>query len=112
VAQVLQGWGAPSEVVSTLKLGVSELLTNVHIHVGDPRWRLELGLAVRRNGSRVRLVVQDGSPVLPTVCEPDWARDSGRGLWLLREMAEDFGCEAVAGGKRVWIGCDYGGIRP
>ncbi|WP_052849793.1 ATP-binding protein [Streptomyces avicenniae] len=50
--------------------------------------------------------VEDRSPFLPVVVEPAWDSVSGRGLWMLRTMCRDFGCEPEAGGKAVWFVLD------
>ena len=110
-AEVVRAWGVPGVVVDAVTLGVSELLGNVHKHAGDPRCRLELHLTRGGSAASVRLAVQDRSSVLPTVREPDCMRDCGRGLWLLRELADDFGSELTAYGKQVWMRCDFGTAR-
>ncbi|MGP3966833.1 ATP-binding protein [Streptomyces sp. 6N223] len=108
VAEHMREWGAPTVVVDAVALGVSELLGNVHKHAGDPRCRLEVHLREAEFGpSIIRLSIQDRSPALPTVRQPDWVHDCGRGLWLLREVADDLGFEAAPGGKRVWMRCDF-----
>jgi serine/threonine-protein kinase RsbW len=110
-AGVVHAWGAPGAVVDAVALGVSELLGNVHKHANDPRCRLELRLAVGGFAASVRLAVHDRSRVLPTVPDPDWVRDCGRGLWLLRETADDFGFERTAYGKQVWMRCAFDTAR-
>ncbi|WP_129838000.1 ATP-binding protein [Streptomyces sp. RFCAC02] len=100
VSLVLGDWDASPDAIEVARLGVSELLTNVARHAGDPWCRLRVA---RRDG-QVGVAVRDRSPVLPVVREPDWDSDCGRGLWLLREMCQDFGCRPVArGGKTVWF---------
>ncbi|WP_240796222.1 ATP-binding protein [Streptomyces sp. RFCAC02] len=108
VALVLRDWGAGADAVEVARLGVSELLANVARHAGDPCCRPRV---VRRDG-QVGVGVRDRSPVLPVVSEPDWESDCRRGLWLLREMALDFGCTPAArGGKTVWFAVGLGAGR-
>jgi serine/threonine-protein kinase RsbW len=80
--------------------GVTELLSNVHRHVPDDRrCVLELTMA----DAAVYVTVEDHCANAPAVSVPDWTSERGRGLWMLREMAEGFGYVPTAGGKRVWI---------
>ncbi|WP_062213218.1 ATP-binding protein [Streptomyces sp. NBRC 109706] len=95
----MREWGQPPRVTEVVLHGVTELLSNVARHVPDPRCRLELAL----DGDAVRVTVRDRSGVLPTITLPDWTAEAGRGLWLLREMADDLGFEPVEDGKRVWV---------
>jgi anti-sigma regulatory factor (Ser/Thr protein kinase) len=106
VAQTLRGWGAPLASVELACLGVSELLANVIRHAGDRRCQLNIS---RVEGS-ARLSVLDRSQVLPKVSKPDWNAESGRGLWLLQQMAGEgrlgFQFAPAPWGKEVWLQCD------
>ncbi|RKN10583.1 ATP-binding protein [Streptomyces radicis] len=95
----MREWGQPSSVAEVVLHGVTELLSNVARHVEDPRCTLELTLV----GGGVLVTVHDRSPVLPVITLPDWTAEEGRGLWLLREMADDLGYAGAEGGKRVWV---------
>jgi anti-sigma regulatory factor (Ser/Thr protein kinase) len=95
----MREWNQPPRVVEVVLHGVTELLSNVARHVPDPRCVLELTL----DGDAVEVAVHDTSPVLPRITLPDWTAEEGRGLWLLREMADDLGYERTPGGKRVWV---------
>ncbi|WP_110945749.1 ATP-binding protein [Streptomyces avicenniae] len=108
VADVFGGWGAPAEVVDLARLGVSELLTNVVRHVEDPHCYLQVA---REAGQAVVLVI-DTSRRMPRSEEPDWESATGRGLWLLREMAGEFGVQTLPfrRGKAVWFACDLGEV--
>ncbi|GAA3864087.1 ATP-binding protein [Streptomyces sedi] len=113
IAQVMRSWGASDAAVEIARMGLSELLANVVRHVAVPRCRL---LVLCLDG-RVTVAVADRSPEMPTVREPSWDAESGRGLWLLHEMADAVGCyrecyptsggEAV--GKVVWFACGGSG---
>jgi anti-sigma regulatory factor (Ser/Thr protein kinase) len=98
-AAAMREWGQPQQVAEVVLHGVTELLSNVARHVADPRCTLELALV----GDAVEVAVHDRSPALPTVTLPDWTAEEGRGLWLLREMADDFGYTPADEGKRVWV---------
>ncbi|TDC75436.1 ATP-binding protein [Streptomyces hainanensis] len=102
-AETVMKLGGDLDAVILTRLGVSELLANVCKHVGGT-----CRLSVSRVGDRAVIRVFDRSPVLPAVRVPNWNEESGRGLWLLREMCPLFGWETVAphlGAKCVWFAC-------
>ncbi|MCT2594174.1 ATP-binding protein [Streptomyces sp. N2-109] len=103
---VMREWGQCRRVREMVLHGVTELLANVHQHADDPRCLLEI---VWR-GEAIHVTVFDGSSRLPVVEKPDWCSESGRGLWLLREMADGFGYGPAPGGKRVWIRVEVGDV--
>lgn len=106
--EVVRSWGGSAGAVELVRLGVSELLSNVIRHVAEPRCYLR----IVRIGSEVTVQVFDRSVEMPVIGEaPDWDAESGRGLWLLREMATRFGCERTGhcAGKIVWFSCDLFG---
>ncbi|WP_394814486.1 ATP-binding protein [Streptomyces chisholmiae] len=110
VGRLMTGWGATPTATDIACLGVSELLANVCRHVDDPRCRLR----VSRVCGDVLVEVADRSQQPPLVGEmPDWDAESGRGLWMLREMVDDFGYmprpygwgARLRMGKSVWFSC-------
>ena len=109
VAGALGEWRASREAVELARLGVSELLANVGKHTGSRRCCLR----VVRVGADVVVQVFDESKCLPVLRTPDWCSEDGRGLWLLREMADGFGFMPVPWGtetscrlgKVVWFSC-------
>ncbi|MEV1010104.1 ATP-binding protein [Streptomyces sp. NPDC049881] len=109
VADVFGGWGAAEEAVELARLGVSELLTNVCRHVDDPACYLQV---VRDAGQAVVLVIDRSRRMPKNTEEPDWAAATGRGLWMLREMAGEFGVQTLPyrQGKAVWFACDLGEV--
>lgn len=106
-AEAVRALGGDAEAVGVVRLGVSELLSNVVRHVADARCRVE----VEGSGTDVVVTVYDRSPLPPVVSEPDWDAERGRGLWLLREMVTGFGYTRVGGGKAVWFRCPLGAGR-
>jgi serine/threonine-protein kinase RsbW len=100
-ADAVAALGGDEEAVMLARLGVSELLSNVVKHVADPRCLL----VIAGEGSDFRITVRDRSTAAPAVTRPAWDSDSGRGLWLLREMARDLGYTCFPGGKAVWFRC-------
>ncbi len=103
--EVLRLWGGSGDTVELVRLGVSELLGNVAKHVENPRCYLRMA----RIGAEVTVQVFDRSVRLPVLGQeaPEWDAESGRGLWMLREMADGFGCERTLRcvGKIVWFRC-------
>ena len=95
----MREWRQPPHVTEVVLHGVTELLSNVARHVPDPRCTLELQLL----GGAVLVTVYDRSAELPKITLPDWTAEEGRGLWLLREMADDLGYALTADGKQVWV---------
>lgn len=92
-------WGC-APLAETVALCVHELLVNVPRHTGSPRCELILD----RHPDHLRVTVNDTSRTLPTVREPDWIKESGRGLVLLKQLTDDWGAELNPdGGKGVWF---------
>ena len=98
-ALAMREWEQAPEVTEVVLHGVTELLSNVARHVPDPRCTLELTLVA----GAVQVTVHDRSPVLPEITLPEWTAEEGRGLWLLREMADSLGYARTEEGKRVWV---------
>ncbi|GIH72065.1 MULTISPECIES: ATP-binding protein [Sphaerimonospora] len=98
VAAHLRLWEM-SALVEQGMLVASELCSNVR-HAGDRRFELRMVLL---NG-RVRLEVRDYSTALPyfpaEVPAPDAV--SGRGLYLVAELAEHVGVDLLGDGKIIW----------
>ncbi|MDJ1133504.1 ATP-binding protein [Streptomyces iconiensis] len=101
VKRAMDEWQQQPQVRDVVLQGVTELLSNVARHAGSPRCEL----TVRRVGSEaVEVSVRDVSDMLPVVSLPDWWAEEGRGLWMLREVANGLGWERLeGGGKRVWF---------
>jgi len=52
---------------------------------------------------RVRLEVADDDPVQPQARSTEWDAESGRGLWLIANMAVRWGVDPERRGKRIWV---------
>jgi anti-sigma regulatory factor (Ser/Thr protein kinase) len=100
VRDTLTGWRLPT-LVNSCVLTVSELVTNALRHGLPP-----LGLRVRRRVGGVRIDVNDARPEpLDTNGQPQPAdlAESGRGLGIVRQVADDLGSEHIPGdGKNVY----------
>ncbi len=79
------------------QLVVSELATNAVIHAGTP-----FSVAVRCDGSAVRISVHDWSPLQPVMRDRNPRATSGRGLRLIAMVSQSWGVEYTADGKTVW----------
>lgn len=99
VGAVVAGLGGDRGAVQVAQLGVTELLANVCRHVEDRLCRLE----VRRTGELVRVSVADRSRQVPAVLVQGADAESGRGLWLLREITHALGYDCTPEGECVWF---------
>ena len=90
-----------AELVDAALLGVTELLDNVHLHVGP---RQQCLLRMTADGGCVRLELHDPSPVLPRLLHADCDEIGGRGLALVAALSKEWGAAADgSGGKVVWF---------
>lgn len=100
VRQVLAGSGVSSDVIETVALIVSELLTNA-IRYCDVRHQVHA--AVLRDGDQLRVEVSDPSDAKPTLTTAGPDDEGGRGLVLVQALAVDFGVrDRAVIGKTVW----------
>jgi anti-sigma regulatory factor (Ser/Thr protein kinase) len=80
-----------------LTLLVSELVTNACVH-GAESIRVHLDVDQRR----LRVEVEDGSPMMPEVQRPDGRSTIGRGLLIVESLSSAWGAERSGAGKVVW----------
>ncbi|MFG2499812.1 ATP-binding protein [Streptomyces sp. NPDC048441] len=102
---VLSRYRVRPAVLDNVRLVVSELVTNSLACTRD-----SVAVRLARTRSGLRLSVWDSSPQLPPsplgISDADSER--GRGLWLLRSCADDWGHYVLVngrrsvGGKEVW----------
>jgi anti-sigma regulatory factor (Ser/Thr protein kinase) len=98
VRDVLRTWNAPQDRADA-ELLVTELVANVVDHADVDVLTLEIALA----GAWLRIGVVDGSAIRPVVRELSVAEERGRGMQLVAAIADRWGAEDHAGGKRVWF---------
>lgn len=91
---------APPSVVEAIAIAVSELATNSVRHAATP-----FTVSVDRRVDRVRIEVTDTGGGVPAVRSPDASEHSGRGLFLVRELSDDWGVRPASDGpgKSVWF---------
>ncbi|MEV0240735.1 ATP-binding protein [Streptomyces sp. NPDC050674] len=99
----LVSWQVPDEVCANAVLLVSELVTNAVLHTLSER--ILCGVQLMAD-ARFRLEVHDGDRTghgIPD-CRPGLDDEGGRGLLLVREMADSWGItrSALTGGNAVW----------
>ncbi|QNP70220.1 ATP-binding protein [Streptomyces roseirectus] len=94
----VRAWGIDAVLDDVLEV-VTELLTNVHRYAGG----LAL-LVLRVTAHELRITVSDRSRALPTVREPDWEAQSGRGMQLVAGLTEWWRAEPTETGKDVRCG--------
>lgn len=91
-----------------LDLLVSEVVTNAVIH-GEGA---SVEVTVSNDSGCTRVGVTDHSRTPPFVVEPDPARPSGRGIFLVDQLASRWGIDSIPGnGKCVWFECSPAGHR-
>src|SRR5918997_1018583 len=99
VLDLLGAWEAPHDAGDAALL-VTELVANVVDHVaGEASFTLEL----TQSEQWLRISVADGSPLRPVVREFEAGAPRGRGMRLVEGIADRWGVEDHADGKRVWF---------
>ena len=91
---------ADPEVVDAIAVMVSELATNAVRHAAS-----EFTVAVDADPQQIRVSVADAGDRLPSLRTPEPAEHSGRGLQIVRALADEWGVteNAVGPGKTVWF---------
>ncbi|MDQ3423106.1 MAG: ATP-binding protein [Actinomycetota bacterium] len=97
VRQKLVAWEL-DELVDPVVLLTSEVVTNALLHAGTV-----ITVAVRREGTGVRVEVGDGSGVQPVQRRRSATATTGRGVQLLESVSDGWGSTAVGVGKLVWF---------
>ncbi|MER6213590.1 ATP-binding protein [Streptomyces sp. NPDC001674] len=100
-----QGVPATPDLVYSLLLIVSELVTNSVRHAALLSPEVAVEVAVGREW--VRVAVEDDHPYRPKALEADFGQTGGRGLLLVREVTREAGgvCDVEhtsTGGKVIW----------
>jgi anti-sigma regulatory factor (Ser/Thr protein kinase) len=103
----LAGHSSGEQYAEVGELLLSELVTNAIAHAHVPPDRLIL-VRFALNDGTLRIEVHDADndrrPVTEPAAAPDWDRESGRGLFLISELSERWGCDPrpCGIGKIVW----------
>ncbi|MFE9017403.1 ATP-binding protein [Streptomyces sp. NPDC007808] len=88
-------------LIDRAALGVTELLTNVHLHAQpDKTCTVEIELLL----DRLTVSVRDNDPRLPAVADSDTLATCGRGLAMVAAVSESWGVRPDGDcGKVVWF---------
>lgn len=100
VERTLPEWGC-GEAVDEVRLLVSELVSNAVRHAGT-----RVRLVLTREEGTIRGEVSDGSPKAPRPRLAEHDSEAGRGLFLLDQMAREWGVRPERQGKTVWFVLD------
>jgi anti-sigma regulatory factor (Ser/Thr protein kinase) len=99
VRDVLEDNAVDTDVVETVELLTSEVITNALVHA-----RSAPKLAVRVRNEAVRVEVADVSPVVPIRRDIDENALSGRGIAIVDSLASGWGVTGLSPhGKTVWF---------
>lgn len=86
-------------VTQDAELLVSELVTNGMRHAAPP-----IVLRVEcESADSLRVLVRDGSPLLPHVNHAEPEDEGGRGLFLVDYISDEWGAETTTEGKVTWF---------
>lgn len=108
VVAVAREWGLPDgDPVDTLRLVVSELVTNAVRHAGVLTPSISVTVWRSRNAV-LHVGVHDRHPFCPKALVQTVDDDSGRGLLIVKALVGEAGGQAGiepdgAGGKTVWV---------
>ncbi|WP_078947703.1 ATP-binding protein [Streptomyces griseus] len=90
-------WAAAEpDKIDAIVLAVSELITNAHIHAHS-----DAHLVLTWDGDRLHVSVHDEDPTLPRQGEPKPEEPSGRGVAIVRKLADEWGVRCQRHGKTV-----------
>jgi anti-sigma regulatory factor (Ser/Thr protein kinase) len=92
------------ELLETVKLLVSELVTNSVRHAGLPA-EAAIGLRARAADQLVRVEVTDQGPGFDPAARPEPSEAGGWGLRLVESLSDRWGVERSRG-VRVWFELD------
>ncbi|MFF4879948.1 MULTISPECIES: ATP-binding protein [unclassified Micromonospora] len=96
VAEACARWNLP-DAAGPAALVLSELVGNVVRHAGTP---MQVTVTLRR--PYLHLAVVDGSRAAARPASADSRAEGGRGLMLVRELAQRWGSVPAGHGKAVW----------
>ncbi len=85
------------EATDETQLVVDELAANAIVHAHT---EFELSIELWAHG--LRIIVRDRSKLKPAIKYPDPLEESGRGLFLLDNVADDWGYHPTDSGKCIW----------
>ncbi|WP_436850504.1 ATP-binding protein [Streptomyces griseoloalbus] len=96
---ILRHWGLTAKTTEDAVLLVSELVGNAVRHTGARAF----GLRMRHRRGRIRIEVRDPSRGLPCLMPVQEMDVSGRGLFLVDQLADRWGVDLLPRGKTTWF---------
>jgi PAS domain S-box-containing protein len=87
-----------AEVADSARVAVSELVTNALVHAGT-----EIAVQVCVDERGLLVEVQDGNPQVPVLRHRARESGTGRGLYMVEGLADDWGIYHRDEGKVVWF---------
>ncbi|MFL6240292.1 MAG: ATP-binding protein [Actinomycetes bacterium] len=97
-AHACEEFGVSTDSTERVELVVSELSANAVKHAGGA-----FHLALIKTSAGVLVEVEDPLTCAPPVASrPDADAETGRGLQVVEQLSDDWGCEALPDGKRMW----------
>ncbi|MEV0493246.1 ATP-binding protein [Streptomyces atratus] len=104
VATHLCWWRIDNGTAHRMLTVVNELITNVLQHTAaDADGRRMASLLLQKVPDGVTAIVRDQDPCPPVYASPDTLAEEGRGLMLLRALADDTSVSVTPAGKDVWV---------
>lgn len=104
VAAHLCWWHVEESTAFRMLTVVNELLTNVLQHTpADADGCRMASLLLQKVADGVTAIVRDQDPCPPVYSSPDPLAEEGRGLMLLRALADDTSVSVTPAGKDVWV---------
>ncbi|MET9114773.1 ATP-binding protein [Streptomyces longwoodensis] len=94
--ETLPWTAAEPDTVDAIVLAVSELITNAHVHAHS-----DAQLVLTWDGDCLQVSVHDEDPSLPRPRDPEPGAVSGRGVAIVRELADEWGTKCQRHGKTV-----------
>ena len=105
VRETLLARGVP-QLVESAELLVSELVSNVVLHVGGT-----VTVAVSVHSGDVLLEVSDDSLVVPQLRSYSRTSSTGRGVRLVQSLSAEHGVRVQEVGKTVWVRLDAASVE-
>jgi anti-sigma regulatory factor (Ser/Thr protein kinase) len=93
----LRRMGHRGKLLDDARVVITELAANAVAHARSP-----FTVSIQGGRSTIRILVRDGSHVLPAMRDRTLTTPSGRGLRLVGTLAVRWGVDRVADGKVVW----------
>ncbi|MDX3763126.1 ATP-binding protein [Streptomyces sp. AK02-04a] len=104
VAEWLGAWSLPGQLRADAVLLVSELATNAVVHTLSHQILCGINLIADDRGLRIEVHDDDSTGRSLPRCRPGLDDEGGRGLFIVRELADTWGVEhsTRTGGNAVW----------